>query len=81
MARDNTTARLQLALLAFDGIRPPATLEWVSAPALTQAAAGAGHRAAGRETIIRGTAGIITFTPDAVTVTCSSPPNPASPAP
>ena len=52
MARDNTKARLQLqlALLAFDGTRPSATLEWVSAaaPALTQAAVGAGHWAAGR---------------------------------
>ena len=52
MDRDNTKARLQLqlALLAFDGTRPSATLEWVSAaaPALTQAAVGAGHWAAGR---------------------------------
>jgi len=50
MARDNTKARLQLALLAFDGTRPSGTLEWVSAaaPALTQAAVGAGHWAAGR---------------------------------
>ena len=39
------------------------------------------HSLADRETIIRGTAGLITFTSDAVTVTCSSPPNPASPAP
>ena len=52
MARDNSKARvqLQLALLAFDGIRPSGTLQWVSAvaPALTQAAVGAGHWAAGR---------------------------------
>ena len=52
MARDNTKARLQLqlALLAFDGTRPSATLEWVSAaaPVVTQAAVGAGHWAAGR---------------------------------
>jgi hypothetical protein len=42
--------RLQLALLALDGTRPPGTLEWVSAvaPALTQAAVGAGHWAVGR---------------------------------
>jgi hypothetical protein len=42
--------QLQLTLLAFDGTRPSATLEWVSAaaPALTQAAVGAGHWAAGR---------------------------------
>ena len=52
MARDNSKARvqLQLALLAFDGIRPSGTLQWVSAvaPALTQAAVGAGHWAACR---------------------------------
>ena len=52
MARDNGKARLhlELALLALDGIRPPGTLQWVSAvaPALTQAAVGAGHWAAGR---------------------------------
>ena len=54
MARDNSKARLQLelelALLALDGIRPSGTLQWVSAvaPALTQAAVGAGHWAAGR---------------------------------
>ena len=52
MARDNSKARVQLelALLAFDGIRPSGTLEWVSAvaPALTQAAVGAGHWAARR---------------------------------
>lgn len=42
--------RLQLVLLALDGTRPSGTLEWVSAvaPALTQAAVGAGHWAAGR---------------------------------
>ena len=42
--------RLQLALLALDGTRPPGTPEWVSAaaPALTQAAVGAGHWAASR---------------------------------
>jgi hypothetical protein len=52
MARDNSKARLQLqlALLALDGTRPSGTLQWVSAvaPALTQAAVGAGHWAAGR---------------------------------
>ena len=52
MARDNSKARveLELALLALDGIRPSGTLQWVSAvaPALTQAAVGAGHWAAGR---------------------------------
>jgi hypothetical protein len=52
MARDNTKARvqLQLALLALDGTRPSGTIEWVSAvaPAVTQAAVGAGHWAAGR---------------------------------
>ena len=52
MARDNSKARvqLQLALLAFDVIRPSGTLQWVSAvaPALTQAAVGAGHWAADR---------------------------------
>jgi hypothetical protein len=53
MARDNSKARLhlELALMALDGIRPPGTLQWVSAvaPALTQAAVGAGHWAAGRQ--------------------------------
>ena len=41
---------LQLVLLALDGTRPSGTLEWVSAvaPALTQAAVGAGHWASGR---------------------------------
>ena len=52
MARDNSKARsqLELVLLALDGIRPSGTLQWVSAvaPALTQAAVGAGHWAAGR---------------------------------
>jgi hypothetical protein len=42
--------QVQLALSALDGTRPSGTLEWVSAvaPALTQAAVGAGHWAAGR---------------------------------
>ena len=52
MARDNSKVRLQLELLllAQDGTRPSGTLQWVSAvaPALTQAAVGAGHWAAGR---------------------------------
>ena len=52
MARDNSKARveLELFLLALDGIRPAGTLQWVSAaaPAVTQAAVGAGHWAAGR---------------------------------
>jgi len=52
MARDNSKARLQLqlALLALDGTRPAGTLERVSAaaPAVTQAAVGVGHWAAGR---------------------------------
>jgi len=52
MARDYSRARLrlQLALLSLDGTRPSGTLEWVSAvaPALTQAAVGAGHWASGR---------------------------------
>ena len=52
MARDYSRARLrlQLALSALDGTRPSGTLDWVSAlaPALTQAAVGAGHWAAGR---------------------------------
>jgi hypothetical protein len=51
MARDYTKARLQLQLFlsALDGTRPAGTLEWVSAlaPALTQAAVGAGHWARG----------------------------------
>jgi len=52
MARDYTSARLKLrlALSALDGTRPSGTFEWVSAvaPALTHAAVGAGHWAAGR---------------------------------
>jgi hypothetical protein len=52
MARDYRKARLQLqlALSSFDGARPAGTLDWVTAvaPALTQAAVGAGHWAAGR---------------------------------
>jgi len=52
MARDTSKAQLtlQLALSALDGTRPSGTLEWVSAvaPALTQAAVGAGHWTAGR---------------------------------
>jgi hypothetical protein len=52
MARDYSRARLQLqlALSSLDGIRPSGTLDWVSAaaPALTHAAVGAGHWAAGR---------------------------------
>ena len=51
MARDNSGAplHLQLILVALDGTRPSGTLGWVSAvaPALTQAAVGAGHWAAG----------------------------------
>jgi hypothetical protein len=52
MARDDGMARLQrLALLRFlDGARPSGALEWVPrvAPAVTQAAVGTGHWAAGR---------------------------------
>lgn len=52
MARDYSKARLQLqlALSALDGTKPSGPLDWVSvvAPALTQAAVGAGHWAAGR---------------------------------
>src|ERR1700722_5070474 len=53
MACDDSTARLLLrvALLpTLDGARPSGTLEWVSAavPAVTRAATGAGHWAAGR---------------------------------
>lgn len=52
MARDDGRAQSQrLALLrVLDGARPSGALEWVSpvAPAVTQAAAGAGHWAAGR---------------------------------
>ena len=52
MGRDYSRVRLQLqlALSSLDGTRPSGTLDWVSAaaPALTQAAVGAGHWAAGR---------------------------------
>jgi hypothetical protein len=52
MARDYRRARLylQLALSSLDGTRPSGTLDWVAAvaPALTHAAVGAGHWAAGR---------------------------------
>ena len=52
MARDDGMARLhRLVLLRMlDGARPSGVLEWVSpvAPAVTQAAVGAGHWAAGR---------------------------------
>ena len=52
MARNNGMAQMQrLALLrVLDGTRPSGTMEWVSpvAPAITQAAVGAGHWAAGR---------------------------------
>ncbi len=52
MARDDGRAQVQrLALLRLlDGARPSGALEWVSpvAPAVTQAAVGAGHWAAGR---------------------------------
>jgi hypothetical protein len=52
MARDYSRVRLQLqlALSALDGTRPSGTLDWMSAvaPALTQAAVGAGHWASGR---------------------------------
>jgi hypothetical protein len=52
MARDEGMAQVhRLALLHFlDGTRPSGALEWVSpvAPAVTQAAVGAGHWAAGR---------------------------------
>jgi hypothetical protein len=52
MARDDGMAQMQrLALLrVLDGTRPSGALEWVSpvAPAVTQAAVGAGHWAAGR---------------------------------
>jgi hypothetical protein len=52
MARHDGMSPVQrLALLrALDGARPSAALEWVSpvAPAVTQAAVGAGHWAAGR---------------------------------
>ena len=52
MARDDGRAQLQglLLLRVLDGTRPSGTMEWVSpvAPAITQAAVGAGHWAAGR---------------------------------
>jgi hypothetical protein len=52
MARDDGMAQMhRLVLLSvLDGARPSGTLEWVSpvAPAVTQAAVGAGHWAAGR---------------------------------
>ena len=52
MARDDGSAQVQrLALMRFlDGARPSGALEWVSpvSPAITQAAVGAGHWAAGR---------------------------------
>jgi hypothetical protein len=53
MAGDDSKAPwwLRVALLpALDGARPSGTLEWVSAavPAVTRAAVGAGHWAAGR---------------------------------
>jgi hypothetical protein len=52
MARHDSRAQLQRValMLTVDGTRPSGTLEWVSpvAPAVTQAAIGAGHWAAGR---------------------------------
>jgi hypothetical protein len=52
MARDEGRAKLQRLFLmrVLDGVRPSGALEWVSpvAPAVTQAAVGAGHWAAGR---------------------------------
>ena len=52
MARDDGRAQLQRLgfLQLLDGTRPSGVLEWVSpvAPAVTQAAVGAGHWAAGR---------------------------------
>ncbi|HXW88624.1 MAG TPA: hypothetical protein VEJ42_10210 [Streptosporangiaceae bacterium] len=52
MARDDNKAQAQRAILMLllDGTRPSGALEWVSpiAPAVTQAAVGAGHWAAGR---------------------------------
>ncbi|HXZ66477.1 MAG TPA: hypothetical protein VEH05_17195 [Streptosporangiaceae bacterium] len=52
MARDDNRTQMQRAvlMLLLDGTRPSGVLEWVSpvAPALTQAAVGAGHWAAGR---------------------------------
>jgi hypothetical protein len=51
MARDDSRAQLQWAALMYlDGARPSTTRGWVPfvAPVVTQAAAGAGHWAAGR---------------------------------
>jgi len=52
MARDDGSAQAQRLVLLrlLDGVRPSGALEWVSpvAPAVTQAAVGAGHWAAGR---------------------------------
>jgi hypothetical protein len=51
MARDDVKALLRLAFMPLlDGVRPSGTRGWVSpvAPVVTQAAAGAGHWAAGR---------------------------------
>jgi hypothetical protein len=52
MARDDGKAQVQRLFLmrVLDGTRPSGALEWVSpvAPAVTQAAVGAGHWAAGR---------------------------------
>ena len=52
MARDDGRAQVQRLFLmrVLDGTRPSGALEWVSpvAPAVTQAAVGAGHWAAGR---------------------------------
>jgi len=51
MARDDSWAQaLPMALPVLDGTRPSGVLGWVSpvAPAITQAAVGAGHWAAGR---------------------------------
>jgi hypothetical protein len=51
MARDDSKAQVQrvVLMLLLDGTRPSEALEWVSpvAPAVTQAAVGAGHWAAG----------------------------------
>jgi hypothetical protein len=52
MPRDEGRAQVQRLFLmrVLDGVRPSGALEWVSpvAPAVTQAAVGAGHWAAGR---------------------------------
>jgi len=51
MARDDSRAQLQwVALMLLDGARPSTTRGWVNpvAPVVVQAAAGAGHWAAGR---------------------------------